>query len=86
MRPHVQEDFEVAVHEGDPDEQTAPPEVPQLQGVRGPGGQAVTQHSPAALGAGSPLPCSPAASLAQSDQNHLGGLRIFEVLMNPGGS
>lgn len=29
-RAHVQEQFKVAVHEGDPDEQTAPPEVPQL--------------------------------------------------------
>ena len=47
------------------------------RGARGPGGQAVTrggpQHSPTALRAGSPLPCSPPAGLSQSDQNHLGG-------------
>lgn len=41
MRPHAQEYF-TAVHEGDPDEQTAPPEVPQLQWGQGAGGQAVT--------------------------------------------
>lgn len=93
MRPHVQEYFEVAVHEGDPDEQTAPPEVPQLQGGRGPGGQAVTragpQHSPTALRAGSPLSSSPPTACHNPTKTTSGAQAAaltFGVLMNLAGS
>lgn len=86
MRPHVQEDFEVAVHEGDPDEQTAPPEVPQLQGVRGAGRTGCDTTQPRCPRGWITTPMLPGCQPGTIQPKLPWGLRTFEVLMNPGGS